>query len=161
MAGEAGKAVDPPGLVEIASRLGRERPLDELDVGCAIRVAQRQARYRLAIIGIRRLPAKRVTEARRRINFDVCADQVEHFTHGWAHRDPIHAADPHIKADLGTGEAVGPHHSATCSGSVIAANTRRGEPSTVTNSLTVRVVTTLTMVGGYRIRRTALLNRAE
>ena len=50
MAGEAGKAVGPPSLVEIASRLGHERALEKLDVGCAVRVAQRQARNRLAII---------------------------------------------------------------------------------------------------------------
>ena len=75
MAGEAGKAVGPPSLVEIASRLGRERALEKFDAGCAVRVAQRQARNRLVIVGVRRLPSKRVSEARWWNDFDVCTDR--------------------------------------------------------------------------------------
>ena len=106
MAGEAGKAVGPPSLVEIASRLRHERALEKLDVGCAVRVAQRQARNRLAIIRVRRHPAKPVSEARWWNDFDVGTDQVEQLTHRWAHCDPIHAADSYIEVDLGAGEAL-------------------------------------------------------
>ena len=49
-------------------------------------------------------------------------------------RDPIPAADPHIKATSVQVERLRPHHSATWTGSVIAANTHRGEPSTVTTA---------------------------
>jgi hypothetical protein len=46
--------------MQLASRLGRERALGELDLGRAVALVQYQARNRLAVVGVGRLPAKRV-----------------------------------------------------------------------------------------------------
>jgi hypothetical protein len=132
--------------MQLASRLGCERVLGELDLGRAVALAQHQAGNRLAVVGVGRLPAKRVGQARRWFNLDVLASQVEELALGWLHRDPVGTPTLGSRVTSGQVNPSGPHHSATCSGSVIASNTRCGEASTMRESLTVSWAATDAMV---------------
>src|SRR4029450_13656914 len=74
--GERG-CVGPTGAMQLASRHGCERALGELDLRGAVALAQYQARNRLAVVRVGRLPAKRIGQARRWFNLDVLVSQVE------------------------------------------------------------------------------------
>jgi hypothetical protein len=94
--------------MQLASRLGCERGLGELDLRRAVALAQHQARNRLAVVGVGRLPTKRLGQARDWFNLDVLASQVEELALGLLHRDAVRTTHSQIEGYLGAGEPPRP-----------------------------------------------------
>src|SRR5215211_4274856 len=101
------ETVGPARFVQPKAFLRCEITLRQKNLAPLTSVLERQRDDRLAIVGIGRIPSKRVRQTGGRIDLQELSQEVEEIAIRRLHRDAIPGADARVELNAGGGEASG------------------------------------------------------